>query len=102
MPTREGAPMLRLKFVIIGGLAAFLAIPSSADAQPRGVPSLFGIMTAPLRMMMGIPRARFALPGRHYRRAAVRPHRYYRHSPRIAAPAAVAPPAAVAAVARPT
>jgi hypothetical protein len=103
-PTRRkpgGRKMVRARYIVIGALAALLVIPSSADARRRGPPGIFNMMTAPLRMMMGMPRAALGVRNRHYRRAAVRPRQYYRRPPAaaIAAPAAVVPPAAAAAAA---
>ena len=95
--------MVRARSILIVVLAVLILIPSSADARRRGPGGLFSVMTAPLRMMMGMPRAAYGVRGRHYRRAAVRPRHYYRRPPAaIAAPAAVVPPAvAAAAVAAP-
>jgi hypothetical protein len=90
--------MVRARSILIVLLAVLLLIPSSADARRRGPGGLFSVMTAPLRMMMGIPRATVRRRGRRYRRAAARPRHHYRRPPAaIAARAAAVSPAAAAA-----
>ena len=54
--------MVRAKFIIFGALAALLAMSSNADAGRRGPSGILGALTAPLRMMVGMPRAVFGDP----------------------------------------
>lgn len=79
--------MRRGTLLIVGLLLGATAIPQTADARPRLLRALQGIVTAPLGILGAVPRV--AHPSRSHRRAATR-------APR---PAAAAPAAAVAGTA---
>jgi hypothetical protein len=85
--------MRRGTILVLGLLLASTAIPQTADARPRGLPGIFGVLTAPLRALCG----GFRLAGRraHHRSTA------HWRAP-AAAPAAVAAGAAGAAAASTT
>jgi hypothetical protein len=96
--------MRRIRILVLVLLAALVAMPTSAEARKRFSPKKFVYtVTAPLRIVTGIPGRRVAHRARHHRKAALHRHRkaaVYRQRKQAAARAAAAaatPPAAAAA-----
>jgi hypothetical protein len=56
--------------LFLGLLIAFTALPDAASARPRGLPGIFGILTAPLRILGGV--RHFGHYPRHSRRSVSR------------------------------
>lgn len=76
--------MWRGKLLIIAILAAAIAMPASAHARSRrGLPGIFGVITSPLRAMMGKAR-----PHHHARRARPRRNAVAVQSPEGGIPSA--------------